>query len=241
MKILALDSTAKVASVAICDGEKTLATFTCNNGLTHSEILLPMVEDCLARAGVSLSDIELFACNAGPGSFTGVRIGAAVIKGLAFGKNIPCVPVSTLESLAENLFPLDGIYCPLMDARRNQVYNALFAVRDGKLTRLTEDRAISLSELGDELENNYRSTPVYLSGDGYDIAKKYLSTRDITIKETPAALINQDAVSIAKCSKRAHEDGVSATDTSLSPTYLRMPSAERERLERLEKENAQNN
>ncbi len=241
MKILALDSTAKVASVAICDGEKTLATFTCDNGLTHSEILLPMAEDCLKRAGVSLSQIELFACNAGPGSFTGVRIGAAVIKGLAFGKNIPCVPVSTLESLAENLFPLDGIYCPLMDARRNQVYNAIFTVKDGKLERLTEDRAISLSELAEELENNYKNETIYLSGDGYDIAKKYLSTKDIKIKETPASLVNQNAVSIAKCAKRAYESGIAATDTSLSPTYLRMPSAERERLERIEKENAQNN
>ena len=238
MKILALDSTAKVASVAVCDGEKTLATFTCNNGLTHSEILLPMAEDCLKRAGISLSDIELFACNAGPGSFTGVRIGAAVIKGLAFGRSIPCVAVSTLESLAENLFPLDGIYCPVMDARRNQVYNALFEVKDGKLKRLTEDRAISLSELGDELKRDYKGCAVYLSGDGYDLSKRYLCDRDIDIKETPTSLINQDAVSIAKCAQRAHEDGRISTDTSLSPTYLRMPSAERERLERLEKENA---
>ena len=232
MKILALDSTAKVASAAICDNEKILATFTCNNGLTHSEILLPMAEDCLCRAGIPLSDIEIFACNVGPGSFTGVRIGAAVIKGLAFGKNAPCVAVSTLESLAQNLMPLNGIYCPVMDARRNQVYNAIFTCDNGSLTRLTEDRAISLEELACELENNYKDKPVYLVGDGYDIATRHLSDKLATLRQTPASLIAQNAVSTAICAKRIYESNKSVSDTSLSPTYLRMPSAERERLEK---------
>ncbi len=235
MKIIALDSTARVASAAVCDGERMLARFTCNNGLTHSEILLPMIEDCLKRSGVSLSDIELFTCNAGPGSFTGVRIGAAVIKGLAFGKSVPCIPVSTLESLAQNLYPLDGIYCPVMDARRNQVYNALFTCQDGELKRLTEDRAISLEELARELARDYRGYPIYLSGDGYEVAKRYLCNCDINLMTTPFGLIDQDAVSTAICALRRYNSGDRTTDASLSPTYLRMPSAERERLERLEK------
>ena len=234
MIILALDSTAKVACAAVCDGDKTLASFICDNGMTHSEILLPMAEDCLKRASLSISDVELFACNVGPGSFTGVRIGASVIKGLAFGRNIPCASVSTLESLAQNLFPLDGIYCPVMDARRNQVYNALFK-RDGdRLIRLTEDRAISIEELADELKNSYNGEKIYLSGDGYSVVKKHPSMNDVDVADTPDSLIPQNAVSVAKCALRSYNEGNLTTDTSLSPTYLRMPSAERERLERME-------
>lgn len=237
MKILALDSTAKVASAAVCDEDKVLAIFTCDNGMTHSEILLPMAQNCIKNAGVSLNDIELFACNVGPGSFTGVRIGAAVIKGLAFGKNIPCIAVSTLESLAQNLLHLDGIYCPVMDARRNQVYNALFASDGERLVRLTDDRAMSIEELSIELKTNYENQRIYLSGDGYDVVKNHPSMAGLNIQKTPSSLIAQNAASTAICALKKYQAGEKASDTSLSPTYLRMPSAERERLERIEKTN----
>ena len=164
MKILAIDSTAIVGSCAVLEDEKLLSLFTVNNGNTHSETLLPMIEASLKLLGLNADDIDLFALSEGPGSFTGVRIGAATIKGLAFGKDKPCVGVSTLEALAENLSSFNGIVCPAMNARRNQVYNALFRSKDGKLQRLTEDRAVSVSELEEELEAF--SEPVYICGDG---------------------------------------------------------------------------
>ena len=126
MYILSLDSTAIAATVALCDDEKLLSLTTVENGNTHSQTLLPMVEETLARFELCPADIALLACSAGPGSFTGVRIGVSTIKGLAFGTNIPCVGTSTLEALAQNLIGFDGILCPVMNARRNQVYNALF-------------------------------------------------------------------------------------------------------------------
>ena len=126
MLIIALDSTAVVASVALCRDDTPIAIFHVKNGNTHSETLLPMVESVLKCAGYTVDDVDLFACSVGPGSFTGVRIGVSTVKGLAFGKNKPCVAVSTLEALAENLVPQSGILCPVMNARRGQVYNALF-------------------------------------------------------------------------------------------------------------------
>lgn len=240
MKILSLDSTAKVACAAVCENEKMLSSFVCHNALSHSELLLPMAEQAMRQAGVKIDDIELFTCTVGPGSFTGVRIGSAVIKGLSFGRNVPCVPVSTLHSLAQNLFGLDGIYCPLMDARRNQVYNALFEYKDGALVRLTEDRAVSLQELADELCEKYSDKKIYLSGDGYDIAKKFLASYPLQIQETPVSLINQNAVSTAICAYEIFKNGGALDDISFAPTYLRMPSAERERLERLKEEKTTN-
>ena len=233
LKILSLDSTAKVACAAVCENEKMLSSFVCHNALSHSELLLPMAEQAMIQAGVGIDDIELFTCTVGPGSFTGVRIGAAVIKGLSFGRKAPCVPVSTLHSLARNLFGLEGIYCPLMDARRNQVYNALFEYKEGSLVRLTEYRAISLEELAKELCENYSDRKIYLSGDGYEIAKKFLSAYSLSIQETPSALINQNAVSTAVCAYELFKRGDSVDDLTFAPTYLRMTSAERERLERL--------
>jgi tRNA threonylcarbamoyladenosine biosynthesis protein TsaB len=228
MRILALDSTAVAASVALCDGEKLLANYTINLGNTHSETLLPMVEAVLKTAGLTTDDIDLFAASAGPGSFTGVRIGAATVKGLAFGKDKPCIGVSTLEALAYNLIGFEGIACPVMNARRSQVYTATFAVSDGSLTRLTPDRAISIAELEDELLATDR--PIYLSGDGYAITREgftRLETRD-----TPAILIPQNGYSVAMCALKQYEAGVRTTDIELSPVYLRLSQAERERAEK---------
>ena len=168
MYILSLDSTAIAATVALCDDEKLLSLTTVENGNTHSQTLLPMVEQTLARFELRPTDVEMYACSAGPGSFTGVRIGVSTIKGLGFGRNIPCIGVSTLEALAYNLIGMDGLICPVMNARRNQVYNALFDCRDGVLTRRCDDRAIALTELDDEL-SAMGARPVYLVGDGYEL------------------------------------------------------------------------
>ncbi|MBO5757809.1 MAG: tRNA (adenosine(37)-N6)-threonylcarbamoyltransferase complex dimerization subunit type 1 TsaB, partial [Clostridia bacterium] len=126
MKILALDSTAVVGSVALCEDTRMVAHYTLNTGNTHSQTLLPMIESALGCAEWEIDDLDLIAVSNGPGSFTGVRIGVATVKGLAFGKNIPCAGVSTLEALAYNLRYFNGIICPVMNARRAQVYNALF-------------------------------------------------------------------------------------------------------------------
>lgn len=228
MLILALDSTAVAASVALCDGEKLLANYTINLGNTHSETLLPMVEAVMKAAHISAADIDLFAASAGPGSFTGVRIGAATVKGLAFGKDKPCIGVSTLEALAYNLIGFEGIACPVMNARRSQVYTALFEVSGGTLTRLTPDRAISIAELEEELLT--LNKPVYLSGDGYEITRTGFSR--FTPKDTPAILIPQNGYSVAMCARKQYEAGVRTTDIELSPVYLRLSQAERERAEK---------
>ncbi len=237
MITLAFDSTAKAASVAVCDDEKLLALYNIDNGLTQSELLLPMAENILNSLGLTFSDVELLACAVGPGSFTGVRIGVALVKGIAFGKDIPCVSVSTLDELAENLAGLEGIIVPCMDARRQQVYTATYRGKGGILEKLTPDRAISITELADELKEY--DEPIYLSGDGYDVAKRGLEAAGVTVQNTPELLITENAYSVAKIAKRKYDLGEYTTDLEIAPTYLRMPQAERERLERLaEKENS---
>ncbi|MBP3583767.1 MAG: tRNA (adenosine(37)-N6)-threonylcarbamoyltransferase complex dimerization subunit type 1 TsaB, partial [Clostridia bacterium] len=165
MKILALDTTAKVASVAVLEDGRALAEYSVDNGLTQSELILPMAEDILKKLKLDFSDIELYAVTTGPGSFTGVRIGVSLVKGLAFGRSTPIVEVSTLEALAENISPLDGILVPCMDARRGEVYNALFTSDGECVTRLTDDRAISLDRLAEELSEYGADRKIYLSGD----------------------------------------------------------------------------
>ena len=231
MIILAFDSTAKAASVAVCDGDRLLGLYNVDNGLTHSELLLPMAENLLSSLKLTFSDVELLAASVGPGSFTGVRIGVSLVKGIAFGKNIPCVAVSTLEALAENLRGLDGTVLPVMDARRNQVYTATF--KDGK--RLCDDRAMAVSELAGELTES--DGDIYVVGDGYDSVYAALKVRGARVKETPVLLRSESAYSVARVAYRKHLAGESVTDLAIAPTYLRMPQAERERLERLKNEN----
>ena len=238
MIILAFDSTAKAASVAVCDGEKLLALYNVDNGLTQSELLLPMAENMLKNLHLSWDDVELLACAVGPGSFTGVRIGVALVKGIAFGKNIPCISVSTLDELAENLCGTDGIIVPCMDARRQQVYTATYRGRGEAIEKLTEDRAIAISELAEDLREY--NEPIYLSGDGYEVARRGLIAAGIDVKETPALLITENAYSVARVAKRKYDRGEIQSDLEIVPTYLRMPQAERERLERLSRENTEN-
>ena len=236
MITLAFDSTAKAASVAVCDGEKLLALYNIDNGLTQSELLLPMAENMLKSLNLTFSDVELLACAVGPGSFTGVRLGVALVKGIAFGKGIPCVEVSTLDELAENLRGLSGIIVPCMDARRQQVYTATYRGRDGELEKLTEDRAMAISELAEELRAY--NEPIYLSGDGYAVAKRGLEAAGIKVEATPELLITENAYSVARIAVRKYEKGEYTTDLEIAPTYLRMPQAERERLERLAQQNS---
>lgn len=232
MKILALDSTAKVASVALCEDGNLLGEYTVNNGNTHSETLLPMIEAMLKLLDLTIDDIDAFAVAQGPGSFTGVRIGTATIKGLAFGSEKPCVGVSTLEALARNPAIDNGLVCPVMNARRNQVYTALFRATNGKLERLMPDSAIAITEL-DEILTQY-DEPVILCGDGYQI-----TTELLTHPVTPLAerLRYQSAFNVALCAIDAIARGEVTTDQALAPTYLRLSQAERERNEREAKKN----
>ena len=228
MKILSLDTSATVASVAIAEGSTPLAQYTLNAKNTHSETLLPMVESELKALSLTASDIDLFALSAGPGSFTGVRIGAATIKGLSFGSGKPCVEVSTLEALAQNLVFKAGIICPVMNARRSQVYTALFE-SDGKaLTRLMPDSALSIEEL-DEILSQY-ATPISLVGDGYEICERGFSKTVPCF--VPEALRLQSALSVAAIALKKYESGEVCTDSALSVNYLRPSQAERERAER---------
>ena len=238
MLILALDSTAQVGSVALCQDETLIAEYTINTGNTHSETLLPMVESVLKIAGYTVDDVELFVCTAGPGSFTGVRIGASTIKGMAFGKGKPCVGVSTLEALALNGVALDGILCPSMNARRQQVYNALFDGNGASLSRLCEDRALAITELGEELMQKYPESPVYLMGDGaklvYDALRDAMGARLILL---PERLIHQSGYNTAMAGLRLYLEGVTTSDAELSPVYLRPSQAERMRNEKQKNEN----
>ena len=232
LKILAFDSTAKVASVAVSDGERVLSYYNIDNGLTQSELLLPMAEDMLRSLKLGFSDIGAVACSVGPGSFTGVRIGVSIAKGIAFGKDMPCIEISTLEALAENAAGLSGIILPCMDARRGQFYTAIFESDGDGLRRLTPDEALSAAELAERL-GEYRGKTIYAVGDGYATAHKLLSPLGVTLQSTPMMLRDQSAASIARVAARKLASGCTVSDKDLSPTYLRLPQAERERLERL--------
>ncbi len=230
MLIAALDSTAVTASAAVAeiiDGKLgTFSLFTVKNKLTHSEILLPLLENALKQYGATIKDIDLFAVSAGPGSFTGVRIGAATIKGLAFTENKPCASVSALEALARNVGR--GYVCPVMDARRDQFYTALF--KDGE--RITEDAALGVEEIFKTLKE---LPEVTICGDG---AHKFIELCGNPDNLFPAsgAGCDQNALSVALCGYDIFTNGNAVSAKELKPIYLRMPQAEREKLERERKE-----
>ena len=223
MLILAMDSSAKSASVAICNNEELLGQYFQNSGLTHSRTLMVMAEALLQNLYVNVSDVDLVAVSSGPGSFTGVRIGVAAVKGLAWGAQKPVCGISTLESMAYQMQDPGIILCPVMDARRNQVYNALFSWRDGTLTRLCNDRAISLEDLERELKGT--SSPICLIGDGAQLSYSVLSRCDIPCRLAPPLSRFQTAYGVALAAIRAPQ--ISAVD--LEPSYLRPSQAERER------------
>ncbi|MBQ7375800.1 MAG: tRNA (adenosine(37)-N6)-threonylcarbamoyltransferase complex dimerization subunit type 1 TsaB [Clostridia bacterium] len=228
MKILSVDSSATVASVALCENGRLLAEYTLNNKNTHSETLLPMIESLISFFSMEVGDVDLFAVSTGPGSFTGVRIGTATVKGLAFASDKPCVGVSTLEAIAYNLRFHKGIVCPVMNARRSQVYTAIFRSDGEKLERLTEDLAISISELDGMLAEYDEET--VLAGDGYDICVGVFEKT--TVRPVPERLRHQSAFSVAEAALAAYESGRYCSDAELGVEYLRPSQAERERAER---------
>ena len=226
MKILAVDTSATAASVAVAEENKLIGEFSINTALTHSQTLMPMVDVLLKNTGLSVNDINAVAVNAGPGSFTGVRIGVAAVKGIAFPKNLPCVSVSTLESMAYNMLGNDCVVCSVMDARCSQVYNALFRVKGCTVTRMTDDRALSLTDLKNELRNI--NEKVVLVGDGAVLCSKFLGEELENIMLAPFNNRIQTASSVAYAAFEKINNGETVKADELMPVYLRLPQAQRE-------------
>ena len=230
MLILAFETSAKAASVALTENGKLLGEGYQNTGLTHSQTLMVMAEDVLKQCGKTAQEVEAVAVAEGPGSFTGVRIGVAAAKGFAWGKEIPCYGISTLEAMAESLGVFEGYVCPCMDARRSQVYNALFLAEGGRLTRVAEDRAIALADLKEELKNLPKS--VFLVGDGANLCYNTLKEDVPNLVLPPEHRVHQRAVGVAILAQRMSDAGLAPSGGELNPNYLRLSQAEREKLER---------
>lgn len=231
MRILAFESSAKAASTALLtDGVLTAESYQ-NCSLTHSVTLLPMAEALLAQAGLTLGQVDVLAAAHGPGSFTGVRIGVAAVKGLAWGAELPCLGVSTLEAMAMLHTGQSALVCPVMDARRQQVYNALFRVSDGQVERLTPDRAIALADLSAELSSVDGN--IILVGDGAQMCYNAIGQEHPGLKLAPEHCRMQRASGVALAAWKHLQVEPAGTAASLTPFYLRLSQAERERLEKL--------
>ena len=230
MLLLAFETSAKAASVALYRDDTLLAESYQNTGLTHSQTLMVMAQDLLRTAGCSPEQVEAVAVAAGPGSFTGVRIGVAAAKGFAWGAELPCYGVSTLEAMALGFGAWEGTVVCVMDARRNQVYNAVFSAREGALTRLCPDRAISLEELAAELAE--AEGPVYLVGDGSRVCYNALSGKLPNLVLPPEHRMHQRAGGVALAALQKIAAGDPGDGAALEPNYLRLSQAERERLEK---------
>ena len=228
MKILALECSATPASCAIVEDTKIIAQSFINVKLTHSQTLLPLVSSMLKASLTDLDDIDAFAITSGPGSFTGIRIGISAIKGLACAENKPCYAVSTLRAIAENFCGTECIVCAVMDARCNQVYNALFSVSGDTVTRLCDDRAVMIEEVCSELESlKENNLPIFISGDGADIF--YTAAKDIkNIKKAPPLSQWQNAAAVGLVAEKEQKNTKPLSPEELLPFYLRLPQAERE-------------
>lgn len=223
MKILAVDSSAKTASAAVVEEGRLISECFVNAGLTHSRTLMPMIDNALSQADMNIKEIDAFCVNAGPGSFTGIRIGVAAVKGLALCENKPCAGVSTLESAAYNFTDESCLVCVSMDARCNQVYTAIFRAENGEIKRLCEDKAVSIDDLCAEL--SAYDEKIILAGDGAEICFKAFSDK------LPNAVLAGEN----RRWQRAHGTALAAIKNKefmdsamLAPVYLRLPQAERE-------------
>ena len=233
MLLLAFETSAKAASVALFEGNTLLSEQYQNTGLTHSQTLLVMAENLLNQCGKTPSQVEAVAVAKGPGSFTGVRIGVAAAKGFAWGGQLPIYGVSTLEAMALGLGVWEGVVCPVMDARRSQVYNALFYVNQGKVERTTPDRAIALTDLEKEIKN--LSEPVFLVGDGSVLCYNTLRATVPGLVLPQNHRMHQRAVGVGLAALEKIAAGDAGDGAALAPNYLRLSQAERERAEKMQK------
>ncbi len=226
MKILAIESSAKAASVALSD-DTLIAQYFLNSGLTHSATLLKMAEDMLKALNLEIGSLDLVAVANGPGSFTGIRIGVSAAIGLAWGAGLPVCGVSTLEAMAHLIEEPDAVICPVMDARRSEVYTACFEYRDNRINRLVDDRAIPVSVLAAEAASSDKT--YILLGDGAELACEAFSNSGAVFKRAPALMRLQNAWGVA----RAAVDAPKMPPDELTPNYLRLSQAERERQQKL--------
>ncbi|WP_316637303.1 tRNA (adenosine(37)-N6)-threonylcarbamoyltransferase complex dimerization subunit type 1 TsaB [uncultured Ruminococcus sp.] len=231
MLICSVDSSATPASVCLFEDDKIIAEYYLNTGFTHSQTLMAMLESVLKISGKRADDIDLYAVNSGPGSFTGVRIGVSAVKGMAYAQDKPCVEVSTLESMAYNFLDSHTIVCACMDARRKQVYHGLFRVDGDRIERLCEDKAIAIEELLSGLPNGEE---IILVGDGAELV--YQSAEEPAVKLAPPNLRYQRASSVALAAVETYNRGEAVSPAALMPRYLRLSQAERERNAKLNKE-----
>lgn len=233
MLILSIDSSATAASAALVEDGKLVGEFFTNTDFTHSRTLVPMIDSLLTVTGKEATDVEMIAVTNGPGSFTGVRIGVSVAKGIAFADDLPCYGISTLEAMAYNLTMTDCIVCAVMDARRSQVYNAMFRIRFGEVERLCNDRAIAIEDLKAEINEKYNGERVILVGDGSTITMREVMDLPMSVEMAEEPLRYQRASSVAAAAItriKAKEKPLSAAE--LLPAYLRLSQAERERKEK---------
>ena len=231
--ILAVDTSAKPVSCALVRDGKVLGSFYSNTGLTHSQTLMPMIQNLLDISNITVQQLEAIAVNAGPGSFTGVRIGVSAVKGLGFTYNTPCVSVSTLESMAEQVAcSTDSVICCTMDARCQQVYSALFFKNElGDTVRITEDEAIAIADLENKLKS--LNKPIILVGDGSVLCYNALKDSISDLQLAPPAVRYQSAAATATVAERYFAAGKTVTAEEMLPVYLRLPQAERELNNRL--------
>ncbi len=233
MKILAMDTTAKVSTVSIVNEDRIIAEYSINLNFTHSQTIMPMCEEILKTTQTQLSEIDAFAVCTGPGSFTGLRIGISAVKGMAYALNKPCIAVSTLDALSRNVLDFDGIICCVMDARCNQVYNAIYENQNGILEKITEDRAIILDDLLEELKLLKKN--IILVGDGADLC--YNKFKDVLSNIRVASISNryQKASSVGLVAVDKYNNNLFTTCNDLIPQYLRLPQAQRELLAKANK------
>lgn len=241
MKLIGIDSSGLVASVAIMENDKLVAEYTINNKKTHSQTLLPMLEEIVKNAGLEMKEIDAIAIAAGPGSFTGLRIGSATAKGLGLALKKPIVPVSTLDALAYNMYGVNSLVCPIMDARRNQVYTGVYAFEatdaEGsglckayKLNVIKEPCAVPIEEIADALNGMNRE--VIFLGDGVPVFAEQLSgLMKVNYSFAPGHLRLQKAGCVASLGMEKFKAGVYEDASEHSPEYLRLSQAERERKE----------
>lgn len=228
MKLLSVECSATPCSVVLTEDNKILSAAFTNVKLTHSQTLMPMTRSVLASSLTKISEIEALAVSVGPGSFTGIRIGISAVKGLAQAKNLPCVAVSTLEAMAENYSDTDCFVCSVMDARCNQVYNALFKNTNGEIARLCEDRALSIDELVPQIEGlSKEGKSIYIVGDGAEIFYPFVSDFENVCLADPGKRF-QNAVGVSAVAEKLITQGKVTTARELNPLYLRLPQAERE-------------
>lgn len=230
MRILALETSAKSVSVAVTENGTLLAQAYQDRGLTHSVTLMPLLDGMLKTAGLTLDDMDIIAVAQGPGSFTGIRIGVSAAKGLAWAKALPCCGVSTLEAMAYGVTDFEGVVVGAMDARRQQVYNALFRTENGRVMRLCADRAVAMELVAEELAAI--PEPKLIVGDGAVLLYDFLQKAGIGCRLTSPLHRQQSAAGVALAAEHLAAQGLTCSAQELQPVYLRLSQAERERLAR---------